>query len=176
MSWISAAMDWIQNNAVDLAIYMVTKETGILIGLGLLIAASGYLPKKVRWHVLTGGISIALYQIGKNYYFRQKWKEAEEERIRLKEEKKALQTQGEEMLKELEQLKVRSRELDDEIAKVKAEKERLREQDNFDPNEFDQKIETLRKETEDINAIIDDLPVITRRIGETTQQLDAATR
>lgn len=174
MSIVSTVVDWIQHHAWDLAVYIVTQETGIVIGLILLIIASGYLPKKVRVHVLTGGISIAIYQIGKNYYFRQKWKEAEQERIRLKEEKQALEQQGKEMLQELEQLKQRSRELNDEIAKVKAEKERLREQDNFNPGEFDQQIENLRKESEDINRVIDDLPVITRRIGETSQQLDAA--
>ncbi len=176
MNWFSKAIDWVQNNAWDLAVYVVTQETGILIGLGLLFAASGYLPQKVRVHVLTGGISIALYQIGKNYYFRQKWKEAEAERERLKKEKKALENQGKEMLQELDQLKSRSQELNREISDVKAEKERLREQDNFSPDEFDQKIETLRKESEEINAVIDDLPVITRKIGETTRQLDAATQ
>lgn len=176
MNWLNSAIDWIQNNAWDLVVYMVTQETGILIGLGLLIAASGYLPKKVRVHVLTGGISIALYQIGKNYYFRQKWKEAEQERERLKKEKTELEEQGKEMLRELDQLKTRSKELKEEIAQVKADKERLREQDDFSPDEFDQKIENLRRESQEINAVIDDLPVITRRIGETTRQLDAATQ
>ncbi|MDX1692511.1 MAG: hypothetical protein R3208_02025 [Ketobacteraceae bacterium] len=169
-------LEWLENNAWTLAVYIVTQETGILIGVGLLILASGYLPKKVRIHVLTGGISIAIYQIGKNYYFRQKWKEAEQERDRLKAEKKALEDQGKEMLNELDQLKSRASELKDEIAQVKQEKETLRQADNFDENAFDQRIETLRRESEEINAVIDDLPVITRRIGETTHQLDAATR
>jgi prefoldin subunit 5 len=176
MEWFNKSIDWVQDHTWDLVVYMVTQETGILIGLALLIVASGYLPKKVRLHVLTGGISIALYQIGKNYYFRQKWKEAEDERIRLKEEKKALEAQGKEMLNELEQLRQRSDALHEEIAAVKQEKEALRASDDFQADAFDERIDTLRRESEDVNTLIDELPVITRRIGETTQQLDAAVR
>ena len=160
----------------DFVIYLITQETGILIGLGLLIAASGYLPKKVRFHVLTGGISIALYQIGKNYYFRQQWKEAEAERDRLKKEKQEQENQGKELLQELNQLRQRAAGIEEEITNLRAEKDRLRAEDNFDPTAFDNQIENLHKESENIDRIIHDLPVITRHIGETTHHLDAATR
>lgn len=173
---MEAIINWFNQHAYDALIYAVTKETGILIGVGLLILASGYLPKKVRLHVLTGGISIALYQIGKNYYFRQQWKETEEERARLKQEKQALQTQGQEILQELNQLKARSKALNKEISELKAERERLRDQDDFDPNSFDSRIEALKNESQDIDKLLDELPIIGKEIGETTHQLDTATR
>ncbi|MCG8671112.1 MAG: hypothetical protein MI867_17025 [Pseudomonadales bacterium] len=164
----------IMEKIVDVAVYVVTEETGILIGIGLLIWASSYLPKKVRLHVLTGGISIALYQIGKNYYFRQKYKEAEEERKRLKEEKARLEQEGNALLEELEGLKQQTQELDQQIADVRAEKERLRDQDDFSPDEFDNKINELSEKTAANRRLIDALPVIRRHVGETTHQVDSA--
>ena len=164
----------IMEKVIDVAVYVVTEETGILIGIGLLIWASSYLPKKVRMHVLTGGISIALYQIGKNYYFRQKYQEAEEERKRLKEEKARLEQEGNALLAELEGLKQQTRELDQQIADIRAEKERRRQQDNFNPDEFDEKIQELSDKTAANRRLIDALPVIRKRVGETAHQVDSA--
>lgn len=161
---------------MDIVIDIVTKDTGLLIGLALLIVASFYLPKKVRIHVLTAGISIILYQIGKNYYFRKQYAETEEERIRLKAEKAELEAQGKTLLEELTGLKEQSRALDKEIADLREEKERLRSSDNFDPNEFDDRINTLREESQTLEEKIRGLPVISKQIGETIHQLDSATQ
>lgn len=176
MEWISHIITWIKANIIDLMIYIATHETGILIGLGLLIFASGYLPKKVRIHILTAGISIAIYQIGKNYYFRQQWKEAEQERDRLKKEKSELEAQGQEILQELEQLKVRSKALNQEISALKTERQRLEDTDDFNPNEFDTRIKALENESKEVDQLINDLPVIGKAIGEATHRLHAATQ
>lgn len=171
---MNSVINWITNHSVDFVIYIVTQETGLLIGLALLIWGSSYLPKKVRRHVLTGGISIIIYQLGKNYYFRQQYAEAEKERDRLKQEKKELEAKGKSLLEDLQALKNRSTEINNERIALEEEKNRLREADNFEPEEFDERIATLKQESAEIDAMIDALPVISKAVGETTHQIKSA--
>lgn len=171
---MSNIINWLTDHSVDFVIYMVTQETGLLIGLALLIWGSFYLPKKVRRHVLTGGISIIIYQLGKNYYFRKQYAEAEEERIRLKQEKEELEKKGKELLDDLKGLKSRSVEIKEESAALEEEKIRLREADDFNPNEFDERIATLKEESDELDAMINALPVISKAVGEATHQARSA--
>lgn len=53
-----------------LIIYIITSETGLIIGFFVLFISSFFLPFKVRLHVLSGGLSLYFYQLFKNYYFR----------------------------------------------------------------------------------------------------------
>ena len=155
-------------------VYIVTKETGFLIGFGLFLYASSYLPEDVRAHVRTVGISIAVYQLAKNYWFRKQWEEAEAERERLKGEKEKLEQRGEALMQELDRLNQHVSELDQRIVDLRQQRKEMEDKDDFNPDEFDQKIDQLKQQSASLQDRIKALPTIMRKVGETTRQLDAS--
>ncbi len=94
------------------------EDPGIFIGLGFVLAATWFLPSRVRWYVFTAGIAVVAFRGYQIYWARKRMKELDQQRDQLKNELNSLRSRHQE-------LENKNKELNEEFISIKNERNKL---------------------------------------------------
>ena len=94
------------------------EDPGIFIGLAFVLAATWFLPSKVRWYVFTAGIAVVAFRGYQIYWARKRMKELDRQRELLKGELNSLRNRHQE-------LQDKNKELNEEFVAIKNERNKL---------------------------------------------------
>jgi chromosome segregation ATPase len=136
-------------------IAMYSDYIGVAIGLVLLIISTIFLPAKIRFHVLTAGVTLILFRTFQIYSNKKKLKAADEERKNLRDQHQELQERLAEGQRETEKLRSRKVEIENQLIAVQQEKKALKKDTDVDKKtkkELDQRAKELLNESEEVVA------------------------
>ncbi|MCG8312244.1 MAG: hypothetical protein MI976_03425 [Pseudomonadales bacterium] len=137
------------------ALKFIYNYGGLVIAFVLLLIATYFLPAKVRWYVMTAGITLIAYRAYQTYSANKKLAEADAERDKLRAKHQEL----EEMLKTLRK---QNEDLRNEKSEIEATRLRLQEKSQAidtstdalleEKNQLDEEVDTLLKNSETLEA------------------------